>query len=219
MVAANLLGYFITSAASVPIVVQLAVAPLREVRVGTAFAALARHWRVFAGATLAVIAMTLGGAVLLVLPGIVSAIVHALYAPVAVMEGTSVRHTLRRARALTRRVWTSALVITAIQFAVPVLVWTASVKSSFVFKLADGYSPKELGFSFGPVGIFVAVSAAECRDHAVDRDHARAAVSENAAGRRRGADRCGGAPRRARHPAQPLAGANAQPLALVRPAR
>jgi serine/threonine protein kinase len=148
MIAANLLGYFITSAASVPIVVQLAVAPLREVRVGTAFAALARHWRVFAGATLAVIAMTLGGAVLLVLPGILSAIVHALYAPVAVMEGTTVRHTLRRARTLTRRVWTSALVITAIQFAVPVLVWTASVKSSFVFKLADDYSPKELGFSF-----------------------------------------------------------------------
>ena len=148
MIAANLLGYFTASAAAAPIVVQLAVAPLREVKVGTAFSALARRWRTCAAATMAVIAMIVAGTVFFVLPGVAAAVAHALYAPVAMLEGATVRPTLRRARELARRAWSSVAVITAVQFALPVLVWAASVKSSFIFKLADDYTPKELGFNF-----------------------------------------------------------------------
>jgi hypothetical protein len=103
MVAANLFAYFTISAAAVPVVVQLAIAPLREVRIRMSLDALKRRWRVFAGATLAVLGMTLAGAVFLVVPGVIVAISHALYAPVAMMEQGSVRATLRRARSLARR--------------------------------------------------------------------------------------------------------------------
>jgi hypothetical protein len=148
MIAANLLGYFTTSAAVVPIVVQIAAAPLREVRIGMALTAIVRRWHAWAGATAAVIAMVIAGTVLLVVPGVVAAVLHALYAPVAIMEGTRVGVTLERARALARRVLSATVVISAIQFAVPILVWTASVKSTFVFRLAEDYTPKELGFTF-----------------------------------------------------------------------
>src|SRR6267142_3267286 len=103
IIAANLFAYATVSALTAPIVVQLAIAPLREVRLGMALAALRRRWQTFLATTVAVVAMTLAGTVLLVIPGIVSAICHALYAPVAVMEDLGVRATLRRARSLARR--------------------------------------------------------------------------------------------------------------------
>jgi hypothetical protein len=40
------------------------------------------------------------------------------------------------------------LIITLVQFTLPVLVWIASIDSHFVFRLADDYTPKELGFAF-----------------------------------------------------------------------
>ncbi|HEY2905833.1 MAG TPA: hypothetical protein VGJ29_08010 [Vicinamibacterales bacterium] len=148
LIAANLLGYFTTSAAAAPIVVQLAVAPLREVRIATALTAIVRRWRGWVGATAAVIAMIMAGTVFFIVPGAVAAVLHALYAPVAIMEGTTVRDTVRRARALARRVLSASVAISAIQFAVPILVWTASVKSTLVFRLAEDYTPKQLGFTF-----------------------------------------------------------------------
>jgi hypothetical protein len=148
IVAANLFAYAAVAALAAPIVVQLAIAPLRQVGLGLALATLRRRWQTFSATTAAVVAMTLAGAVLLVIPGIVSAICHALYAPVAVMEGLGVRATLRRARSLARRFPSTVVIITALQFTLPVLVWIASVDSSLTLKLADDWSPKEFGFGF-----------------------------------------------------------------------
>ena len=148
IVAANLFAYAAVSALTAPIVVQLAIAPLRQVGLGMALATLRRRWRTFFATTVAVVAMTLAGAVLLVIPGIASAIGHALYAPVAVMEGLGVRATLGRARSLAKRFLSTVVIITALQFTLPVLVWFASVDSSFTLKLADDWSPKEFGFGF-----------------------------------------------------------------------
>jgi hypothetical protein len=152
IIAANLFAYATVSALTAPIVVQLAIAPLREVRLGMALAALRRRWQTFLATTVSVVAMTLAGTVLLVIPGIVSAICHALYAPVAVMEDLGVRATLRRARSLAKRFWSTVAIITALQFTLPVLVWIASVNSSLTLKLGDDYRPKEFSFGFQTSG-------------------------------------------------------------------
>ena len=80
---------------TVPIVVQLMIAPLRQVEIGTALAILRRHWWVFSLTSLVVIATILVGAALLIVPGAVVAVSYALYAPVAVMEGSGVWTTLK----------------------------------------------------------------------------------------------------------------------------
>jgi len=152
IIAANLFAYATVSALTAPIVVQLAIAPLREVRLGMALAALRRRRQTFLATTVAVVAMTLAGTVLLVIPGIISAICHALYAPVAVMEDLGVRATLRRARSLAKRFWSTVAIITALQFTLPVLVWIASVNSSFTLKLGDDYRLKAFSFGFQTSG-------------------------------------------------------------------
>jgi hypothetical protein len=148
LIAASVFAYFAGSAIVIPIVVQLMVAPLRPVRVRTALAALKRRWWVLVATSLAVVAMALAGTALLLVPGVVAAIAHVLYAPVVVMERRGVWATLKRARALMRRSWTTVLIVTTLQFALPVLVWIASVDTSLNLVLADDWSPKEFSFYF-----------------------------------------------------------------------
>jgi serine/threonine protein kinase len=59
MVISLLFAYFFVSAATVSVVVQLMVAPLRPLRIGTAVAALKRRWRVFALTSLLVMTLIL----------------------------------------------------------------------------------------------------------------------------------------------------------------
>lgn len=148
MVVANLLAYFTISAVTVPIVIQLMIAPLRDVRIKTAFAALKRRWWTFSATSLILLAMIIVGAVFLVVPGAVAAVRYALYAPVVVMENLGVRATLKRAHSLMKRSWHTVLIITILQFTLPILVWVATVDSSLTFKLADDYSPKEFAYNF-----------------------------------------------------------------------
>jgi hypothetical protein len=147
MIAANLLAYAITSAATVPVVVQLMIAPLRPVRTRTAFAALARRWQAFAVTSLAVFGLILAGSALFLLPGVIIGICFALYAPVAVMEHGGVRKTLRRAFRLMRRSPATVLIITLLQFTLPVLVWIASIETDFVFRMDESYNPKQISFN------------------------------------------------------------------------
>jgi hypothetical protein len=152
MLASMLLAYFMVSAATVPVVVQLMVAPLRTVHIVTALAALKRRWLIFAGTSVLVMMMILLGTVLLVVPGLIAAIAYALYAPVAVMEPLGVWATLRRARTLCGRAWTTVLIITLVQFTLPLLVWRAAVSTAVTLKLADDYSPREFSFNFSMSG-------------------------------------------------------------------
>ncbi len=152
MVITLLFAYFFVSAATVPVVVQLMIAPLRPVRIGAAVAALKRRWRVFAFASLLVLTLILLGSVLFVIPGLIAALVYGLYAPVAIMEQHGVRGTLRRSRMLSRRAWGTVLVITLVQFALPVLIWKAAVTTDFTLQLNDDYSPKQFGFNFSMSG-------------------------------------------------------------------
>ena len=148
MVVTLLFAFFFVSAATVPVVVQLMVAPLRPVRIATAIAALKRRWRVFAITSVLVMILILFGSVLFILPGLLAAVIYALYAPVVIMEQHGMRGTLRRSRALSRRAFVTVLVITIVQFALPVLVWKAALTTDFTLQFNDDWSPNHIGFNF-----------------------------------------------------------------------
>ena len=152
MVVSLLFAYFFVSAATVPVVVQLAIAPLRPAQIKTAVAALKRRWRIFALTSLLVMTLILFGSVLFVIPGLIAAIVYGLYAPVAIMEQHGVRGTLRRSRTLSRRALGTVPVITLVQFALPVLIWRAALTTDFTLQLNDDFSPKQIGFNFSMSG-------------------------------------------------------------------
>ncbi len=152
MVITLLFAYFFVSAATVPVVVQLMIAPLRRVRIGTAMTALKRRWRIFALTSLLVVAMILLGSILFVIPGVIAALVFGLYAPVAIMEQHGVLGTLRRSLRLSRRALGTVLVITLVQFALPVLIWKAAVTTEFTLQFHDNWSPKQVGFNFSMSG-------------------------------------------------------------------
>lgn len=152
MVILLLFAYFFVSAATVPVVLQLTIAPLRAVQIKTALTALKRRWRIFALTSLLVLTLILLGSVLFVIPGLLAALVFGLYAPVAIMEQHGVRGTLRRSRMLSRRALGTVLVITLVQFALPVLVWKATVSTDFTLQFHDDWSPKQIGFNFSMSG-------------------------------------------------------------------
>jgi serine/threonine protein kinase len=149
MIGSNLFAYAAVAGGAVPLVVQLAAAPLKQVQVHTALQAVKRRAGLFTAATLILLGMTLAGSLLLVLPGVALAFWHILYAPVTVMERLSLTGTLKRARTLLKRVWTTAAVIAVLQFAFPLLVWIASIDSQFTLRFDDNWEPRELGFRFG----------------------------------------------------------------------
>ena len=145
---ANLFAYATITAAVVPLVVQLSVAPLRPLTAAAALSALQQRAAAFTSSTLVVLLMTFLGFLALVLPGIAFAVWHILYAPVAIVEHLPILATLRRARILFRRVWSTAIVITALQFALPVLVWIGTVDSTFVLRFDDNWQPTEFRYGF-----------------------------------------------------------------------
>jgi lysylphosphatidylglycerol synthetase-like protein (DUF2156 family) len=65
-----------------------------------------------------------------------------------IMEQHGVRGTLRRSRTLSRRAFATVLVITIVQFALPVLVWRAALTTDFTLQLNYDWSPKQIGFNF-----------------------------------------------------------------------
>ena len=152
MVVALLFAYFFVSAATVPVVVQLMIAPLRPIKMDSIVTALKRRWRIFAVTSVLVMTLILLGSVLLVIPGLIAAIVYGLYTPVVMMEQHGVRGTLRRSRMLSRRSLGTVLVITVLQFALPILIWKIAVTTNLTLHLNDDYSPKEFGFNFSMSG-------------------------------------------------------------------
>jgi hypothetical protein len=152
MVAANLGAYFVVSAAVVPLVVQAIVAPLQPVRARNAWTVVQRRWFPFVLATTLVLSATLLGSLLLVIPGLLFALAHALYAPVVVMEDRPVRAALRRARDLARRARSTVAIITVLQFALPILVWIASFDANVTFAVDEHWQPTQVGFNIATSG-------------------------------------------------------------------
>ena len=165
MIAMNVVSYLAIPALVAPVVFQAIVAPLRPATVSDAWAAVRRRWKALVVATLFVLAVTAAWSLLLIVPGVVAAIAYVLYAPVVILEDIPARAALRRARQLARRAWSTVLIITLLQFALPVLVWFIAVDSDVVFRLDENWQPKELGFKieaswssamYQLLGVFVA---------------------------------------------------------------
>jgi len=104
------------------IVTQLAAAPLKPVELRTAIGVVRRRWRPFlrTGLRLA-IRITLGSMLFLV-PGIVMTVRYLLWAPVVLMEGLEKKAARQRARALASRSWRTIILVTLIQFLVPMCI-------------------------------------------------------------------------------------------------
>ena len=121
-VVAKFLTGSIISGVTAIIVTQLAVMPMKPVRLRAAFAVLHQRWRPFFKTGLFLALRIMLGWILCVIPGIVMTIRYYLWAPVVLMEGLETKAARLRARALASRSWRTVILVILIQFMVPILV-------------------------------------------------------------------------------------------------
>lgn len=120
----QVVAYFLAAAAisgtTAIIVTQLTLAPMRPVELRLAFAVLKRRWRPFLNTAIRVTLRIVIGWILFVIPGIVMSIRYALYAPVVLMEGLEKKAARIRARELASRSWRTVILVTVLQFFIPI---------------------------------------------------------------------------------------------------
>lgn len=132
-VAAYFLAAATISGMTAIIVTQLEAAPLRPLEMKTAFAVLKRRWWPFIRTALNVTIRIIIGFILLVIPGLVMQIRYALYAPVVLVEGLEKKAALRRARELAARSWRTVIIISVLQFVIPMIL--SSLASALTIRL------------------------------------------------------------------------------------
>jgi hypothetical protein len=119
-------AYFVAAAAisgmTTVIVTQLSVAPLRPVELRMAFAVLKKRWKPFLKTAIGVTLRIVIGFILLVIPGLIMSMRYALYAPVVLMEGLEKKAARRRARELASRSWRTIVIVSLLQFLIPMVV-------------------------------------------------------------------------------------------------
>ena len=139
----QVIGYFLAAAVisgmTAVIVTQLSAAPLRPVELRTPFAVLKRRWRAFLNTSIRVTLRIIIGYVLLVIPGIIMIVRYAMYAPVVLMEGLEKKAAMRRARELASRSWRTVIIVTLLQFLIPITV--SALIGRFSIKLHRGAGP------------------------------------------------------------------------------
>ena len=138
----QIVAYFLAAAAisgmTAVIVTQLSLAPLRPVELRLAFALLKRRWRPFLKTSFRLTLRIVIGFILLVIPGIVITIRYALYAPVVLMEGLEKKAAMRRARSLASRSWRTVIMVSLLQFLIPILVSALLGKLTVVQETGSG---------------------------------------------------------------------------------
>jgi serine/threonine protein kinase len=137
-VATTFLAAAAISGMTAVIVTQVSLAPLRPVELRLAFALLKRRWRPFIKTALRVTVRIVIGFILLVIPGIVVTVRYALYAPVVLMEGLEKKAAMRRARELGSRSWRTVIIVSLLQFLIPVLIGALLGRMSNVQKTQSG---------------------------------------------------------------------------------
>jgi len=122
----QVVAYFLAAATisgmTAIIVTQLEAAPLRPLEMRTAFAVLKRRWWPFLRTALNVTIRVIVGFLLLVIPGFVMQIRYALYAPVVLVEGLEKKAALQRARELAARSWRTIIIVSILQFVIPMVI-------------------------------------------------------------------------------------------------
>lgn len=118
-------AYFVAAAAisgmTAVIVTQVSLAPLRPVELRVAFAVLKRRWRPFLKTAIRVTLRIVIGFILFVIPGIVMTVRYVLYAPVVLLEGLEKKAAMKRARALASRSWRTIIIVSLLQFLIPLI--------------------------------------------------------------------------------------------------
>ena len=133
----QVVAYFLAAATisgmTAIIVTQLEAAPLRPLEMRTAFAVLKRRWWPFLRTALNVTIRIILGFILLVIPGVVMQIRYALYAPVVLVEGLEKKAARRRARELAARSWRTVIIVSILQFVIPLVI--SSLFSTLVVRI------------------------------------------------------------------------------------
>jgi serine/threonine protein kinase len=111
----------VISGVTAVIITQLAVAPLRPVKLRVAFGVLRRRWRAFLKTMIRVTLRILLG-FLLVIPGLIMLVRYSLYAPVVLLEGLEGKAAMKRARELASRSWRTIIIVSIIQVIIPLIV-------------------------------------------------------------------------------------------------
>ena len=119
---ANFITASVISGVTAIIVTQLTVAPLRPLELRPAIAVFRRRLRPFLRTSIRISLRIMLGFVLFVIPGLVMTTRYLLYAPVVLMEGLEKKAALQRARTLAARSWRTVILVTLIQFLVPILI-------------------------------------------------------------------------------------------------
>ena len=120
-VVAYMIAAAVISGVTAVIVTQLAAAPLKPVELREAFAVLRRRWKPFLKTMLMVTWRVLLG-MLVLIPGLIAQFRYSLYAPVVLIEGLEKKAAMRRARALASRSWRTIIIITVLQFFIPLVI-------------------------------------------------------------------------------------------------
>ena len=154
-VAAQFLTASIISGVTAIIVTQLAVAPMKPVKLRAAFNIFRRRWKPFLKTGIRVSLRIILGWILFLIPGLIMTARYLLWAPVVLMEGLEKKAALKRARSLAARSWRTIIIAMCIQFLVPAIVgsvigaWTGATvqKHGLRVKIASQVS--------GLINIFV----------------------------------------------------------------
>ena len=119
---ATMISSGIISGVTAVIITQLTAAPLRPVKLRESFAVLRKRWRPFVKTMIRVTLWIFLGMILLIIPGLIMWIRYSLYAPVVLMEGLQGKAAMRRARELASRSWKTVIIVSLLQFAIPMTV-------------------------------------------------------------------------------------------------
>jgi serine/threonine protein kinase len=120
-VVAKFLTGSIISGVTAIIVTQLAVMPMKPVRLRVGFDVLRQRWRPFFKTGFLLALRILLGWIACIVPGIVITVRYYLWAPVVLMEGLETKAARLRARALASRSWRTMILVMVIQFLVPII--------------------------------------------------------------------------------------------------
>jgi hypothetical protein len=142
----NLVAYFIATAVisgvTSIIVVQLGVAPLRPVKLRAASAIWRKRWRPFISTMIRLILRIIGGYLLFIIPGLIMQVRYALWAPIVLIEGLEKKAALRRSRELGSRSWRTLIIVSILQFLIPMVV--SSLVGRIRFGFGKGLAPPKL---------------------------------------------------------------------------
>jgi serine/threonine protein kinase len=136
----------IISGVTAVIVTQLAVLPMKPVKLRSAFQVLSRRARPFFKTGLLLALRIMLGWFACIVPGVVMTIRYYLWAPVVLMEGLTGKAARLRARSLGSRSWRTIILVILIQFMVPILV--SSITGAIIGFKASEKAQAKVSFKF-----------------------------------------------------------------------